>query len=218
MSKCLWSGLKWWRGVKEIASPFPCCPVIRECCEWKLRQKNKNHTRVPSKSDYSTSNTSMEDFTPGLNSAIDIVELLLDAFMYQFITCYSHIALIKKTRLNRGFWIQVNWKIWQFIVICDLISLISLESQTVPNFVDKTIVLKQAAAIKKMQTHSLKRLPAFPGHQPLINLTKILENHPILFWTFIKMLYPLKILIIVVHLIPVISYWCLLVKIYFCIF
>ena len=155
----------------------------------------------------------MEDFTSGLNSAIDIAELLLDAFMYQFITCYSHIALIKKTRLNRGFWIQVNWKIWQFIVICDLISLISLESQTVPNFVDKTIVLKQAAAIKKMQTHSLKRLPAFPGHQPLINSAKILEDHPRLFWNFVDMLYPLKFRIIVLHMISLISYWCLLVKI-----
>ena len=31
-------------------------------------QKHGNlHARVPSKSDYSTSNTSMEDFTPGLN-------------------------------------------------------------------------------------------------------------------------------------------------------
>ena len=30
---------------------------------------HKNQTRVPSRSDYSTSNTSMEDFTPGLNSA-----------------------------------------------------------------------------------------------------------------------------------------------------
>ena len=36
-SKCLWSGWKWSRGVKEIASRFPCCPV--NVCERKSRQK-----------------------------------------------------------------------------------------------------------------------------------------------------------------------------------
>ena len=40
----------------------------------KLDYYYKNHTRVPSKSNYSTSNASMEDFTPGLNSVIDIIE------------------------------------------------------------------------------------------------------------------------------------------------
>ena len=66
---------------------------------------HKNHTRVPSKSDYSASNTSMEDFTPGLNSAIDIIGqgVFLNAFMYQFITSYRHMAMIKKTRVARGF-------------------------------------------------------------------------------------------------------------------
>ena len=40
----------------------------------KHKYCHKNITRVPSKSDYSTSNASMEDFTPGLNSAINIIE------------------------------------------------------------------------------------------------------------------------------------------------
>ena len=35
---------------------------------------HKNHKRVPSKSSYYTPNTSMENFTPDLNSAIDIIE------------------------------------------------------------------------------------------------------------------------------------------------
>ena len=30
MSKCLWSGWKWQKGYKEIASPFPCCLVNRK--------------------------------------------------------------------------------------------------------------------------------------------------------------------------------------------
>ena len=40
----------------------------------KHKYYHKNITRVPSKSNYSTSNASMEDFTPGLNSAINIIE------------------------------------------------------------------------------------------------------------------------------------------------
>ena len=40
----------------------------------KYEHCHKNLTRVPSKSDYSTSNTSMEDFTSGLNLPIDIIE------------------------------------------------------------------------------------------------------------------------------------------------
>ena len=34
MPKCLWSKWKWWRGLKKIVSPFPCCLVNRECL-WK---------------------------------------------------------------------------------------------------------------------------------------------------------------------------------------
>ena len=39
----------------------------------KYERCRKNYTRVSSKADYSPSNTSMEDFTPGLNSAIYII-------------------------------------------------------------------------------------------------------------------------------------------------
>ena len=37
MSKCLWSGWKWYRGLKEIASLFPYCPVNHENTD---RKKN----------------------------------------------------------------------------------------------------------------------------------------------------------------------------------
>ena len=40
MSKCLWSGGKWWRGLKEIAYPFPCC-LGNSGCSWKKTQIEK---------------------------------------------------------------------------------------------------------------------------------------------------------------------------------
>ena len=48
MSKCLWSEWKWYRGLKEIVSPFPCCPVNREC-SWKKTQIEKKLCREFSK-------------------------------------------------------------------------------------------------------------------------------------------------------------------------
>ena len=39
-SKCLWSGCKWYWGVKEMPSPLPFSPVIREW-SWKKIQKEK---------------------------------------------------------------------------------------------------------------------------------------------------------------------------------
>ena len=42
MSKCLWSGWKWLRTLKEIASPFPCGPVNRKC-SWKKTQIENKH-------------------------------------------------------------------------------------------------------------------------------------------------------------------------------
>ena len=45
MGKCPWSGWKWLRGIKEIASPFPCCLVNRECW-WKKTKIQKTWTRI----------------------------------------------------------------------------------------------------------------------------------------------------------------------------
>ena len=42
ISKRLWSEWKWLTGVKEIPSPFLCCPVNRECSWKKTRIKKKN--------------------------------------------------------------------------------------------------------------------------------------------------------------------------------
>ena len=46
MSKCLWSGWKWQKGYKEIASPFNCCLVNHEY-SWNKSQKQK-----PKKANY----------------------------------------------------------------------------------------------------------------------------------------------------------------------
>ena len=43
MSKCL-SCWKWQWGVKEMPSPFPCSPVIREC-SWKKTQREKKRSK-----------------------------------------------------------------------------------------------------------------------------------------------------------------------------
>ena len=51
MSKCLWSGWKWYWGVNEIPSPFPCSPVISEC-SWKkthIEKKNKKQKKTKKK-------------------------------------------------------------------------------------------------------------------------------------------------------------------------
>ena len=71
---------------------------------------HKNHTRVPSKSDYFTSNTPMEDFTPDLNSAIDIIEqgVILERryvpVYYLLLAC----GYDRKDKLPEIFEIQVN--------------------------------------------------------------------------------------------------------------
>ena len=42
MSKCLWSGWKWLKVVKELACPFPCYPINREYSWKKILIEKKN--------------------------------------------------------------------------------------------------------------------------------------------------------------------------------
>ena len=51
MSKCLWSRWKWYWGVNEIPSPFPCSPVIRVNVREKTphRKKKKGNFKDPAK-------------------------------------------------------------------------------------------------------------------------------------------------------------------------
>ena len=59
-----------------------------------------------------------------------------------------NVAIIGKIEVPRGFWNQVNWKNDNpllFVTVEQnrpimIISLASLESQSAPNFVDKTII------------------------------------------------------------------------------
>ena len=45
ISKYLWSVCKWYRGVKKVAYPLPCCPVNREC-SWKKTHRKKISTKI----------------------------------------------------------------------------------------------------------------------------------------------------------------------------
>lgn len=63
-----------------------------------------------------------------------------------------------------------------------IISLASAESQPVSNFVDKTIIVKQVAAILKENANAfVKRHQTCPAQQPLINFAKFPEDHTRLF-------------------------------------
>ena len=42
MPKCLWSGWKWQRGFKHVASPFACCSVNCECLRKKTQIEKRN--------------------------------------------------------------------------------------------------------------------------------------------------------------------------------
>ena len=87
------------------------------------------------------------------------------------------MAMIGKTGVaTEVFEIQVNWKIWQFIAICDSGTkqtdynhLSSFESQPVSNFVDKTIILKQAAAILKKDANTFFEEISGVSRPPAIN-------------------------------------------------
>ena len=46
MSYCLWNGWNWKRGLNEIASPFPCCPVNREYLGKKTKVEKKQPRRT----------------------------------------------------------------------------------------------------------------------------------------------------------------------------
>ena len=46
ISKCLWSGWKWWWRVKEMPSPFLCSTAIREC-SWKKTKIEKKKISRP---------------------------------------------------------------------------------------------------------------------------------------------------------------------------
>ena len=125
----------------------------------------------------------MEDFTRGLNSAIDIIEQGVTFELRYVPACYllQAYGYDRKDkscqRLLKSKLTEKYDNSWLFVTVersrpITIISLASLESHQVSNFVDKAILLKQ---------DSLKRYEALPGHQPLINLEKILEDHPRVF-------------------------------------
>ena len=124
---------------------------------WQKKFRNTS-TVMPSKSDYSTSNTSMENFILGLNSAIYIIELgvilerryvlvfyLLQAYDYD--RKYRSCQRVFKSKLTEKY-----DNILLFVTVEQnrpiiIIGLTSLGSQLVSNFVDKKIILIQVAVI-----------------------------------------------------------------------
>ena len=84
-------------------------------------------------------------------------------------------------------------------------------SQSISKVLEKTIILKQTAAILKEKANTLvKKAPDVSLSPTVDELSRHLENLQILFGIFTS--YPLKILIIVVHMIPLIVYQFLPVK------
>ena len=180
---------KWWKG-----NSFDYCRlglVGKELQNHKYC--HKNHKRVPSKSSYYTPNTSMENFTPDLNSAIDIIEQKAN-LEPRNVPVYCFLQAIGYDQKDKSCHRFMKSK---------LFGKYNHRETSYSNFKWRCKHIHR------------KRHQACPGHQPLINLAKILDEHPRLFWTFSDMLYLLKIFIVVVHLIAEISYWCLLMMIYF---
>ena len=92
MPKCLWSGRKWLKEYKEIASPFTCCPVNREY-SWKKSQIEKKtkkanyalqHVRTDSRCMWMKSvlNLSWWRFLLDRNRSIDLQNKSVDWFLY----------------------------------------------------------------------------------------------------------------------------------------
>ena len=114
----------------------------------KFKHHHKNHIKEPSKTDYSTSNASMEDFTPDLNSATDIIEqggilehcyvstyFLLQRYGYdsENRSCQRFLKSKLTEIYDNPFLFVTVEQNMQIIII----SLVSLESQPASNFVGK---------------------------------------------------------------------------------
>ena len=113
MSKCLWSGWKWYRGLKEIASPFPCCPVNRKCSKKKTKIEKKKKQTCPGKN-IKVHASSICHFTicilstdlisiyrsRGLNHKIILVTLLFNIHICDFFLCHSESNTINYSVLD----------------------------------------------------------------------------------------------------------------------
>ena len=119
----------------------------------------KNHTRVASKSDSSLSNTAIQEFTPDLNSIIDIIEqgvinehlcVPIDISMqvYGYDQNNRNYQRFLKSKLTKKYSKQLLFVTVEQNKPVMIIIRASLERQLVPNvFFDKTIILKKPAVI-----------------------------------------------------------------------
>ena len=123
MPKCLWSGRKWLKEYKEIASPFTCCPVNREY-SWKKSQIEKKanyalqHVRTDSRCMWMKSvlNLSWRRSLLYRNQSIDLQNKSMDWFLYD--------KNLRHERVNALLLACIHWDIFldydKIIDICAL--------------------------------------------------------------------------------------------------
>ena len=137
-------------------------------------------------------------FTPGLNSAIGSIEegVFLER---RYVTFYYVLQTHGYDQNDKSCWRFFKSKLtetYDNLLLFEtveqsrpiiIISLSSIGSQLVSNFVENFIILKQFAAIsKKKNAYTfVKRHQECPDHQPLISLAEILVDHLKLFQPFI---------------------------------
>ena len=96
MSKCLWSGWKWSRGVKEITSLFTCCPVNQECL-WKKTQIEKINLFVPISNDFINPFQANVPFLYPLKTSENLV-FFCDCL---YLAYFHHYLLLSHSRLEK---------------------------------------------------------------------------------------------------------------------
>ena len=123
MPKCLWSGRKWLKEYKEIASPFTCCPVNREY-SWKKSQIEKKtkkanyalqHVRTDSRCMWMKSvlNLSWQRSLLYRNPSIDLQNKSMDWFLYD--------ENLRHERVNALLLACIHWNIFfQYDKIIDI--------------------------------------------------------------------------------------------------
>ena len=116
MCKCLWSVWKWYRGYKEITSPFTCCPVNREY-SWKKSKIEKKanyalqHVRIYRNQSTDLQNKSMDWFLYDKNLHHERVNaLLLACIHWDIFLEYDKIIDIYASKYQRRMHLILSWR------------------------------------------------------------------------------------------------------------
>lgn len=165
----------------------------------------------------------MEHFATDLDSVTCIIEqgvilehrcVLIDCLVqvYGYDGKGRNCRRFLKYKLTERYYNQLFFETVELSRLVMIISRVSWVSQSISKVLDKTIILKQTPAILKEKANPLvKKAPDVSLSPTVDELNRHLEHLQILFGIFTS--YPLKILIIVVHMISLIVYQFLPVKI-----